>query len=59
MRTTYRFVTPEGESVPLVGVPTYRELRATVVAVRLLPSIGDPDDPDDVDELEITLELDE
>lgn len=55
MKTTHKFVDYTGAATSL---PPWKERKILeVVSVTYLPGTGDPDDPDDVEELEFTYRL--
>lgn len=57
MKTTFKLV----NSMGVVTLPPPYEATpvVNVLSVMYLPNIGDPEDPEDVDEIEITLQLKE
>lgn len=56
MRTVFRLVDSGG--IDCLDVEPWVAHAATITTVRRIPSTGDPEDPDDVDTLEITAVLD-
>lgn len=57
MKTTYAFIDPEGNKVWPISYEKTSVFE--VVSVTYTPKIGDPEDPDDEDELEITYVIEE
>lgn len=54
MKTTIRLINDLG----VVTIPEpYKDTPVELVSVTFLPNIGDPEDPEDVDEIQLTYRL--